>query len=404
MKIIENGSITTPKGFKASGVHCGLKKSKKDLALIYSEVKCNAAGVYTNNVVKGAPIYVTKEHLKDGTAQAIIINSGNANTCNGERGIQDAKAMAYFASFDLHLKPEDILVASTGIIGVPLNLKLIVNSFSKLTLGLSSDSSDAASAILTTDTRKKECAVSFTLSTGEEVKIGSICKGSGMIEPNMGTMLSFISTDINISKNLLNEALKESVEKTYNRISVDGDTSTNDMVLILANKLSGNNKITEKNEDYFLFLDALTKLNLIQAKRIASDGEGATKLIECTVCSAPSVTDAITLSKSVINSSLVKTAIFGSDANWGRILCALGYSKINFNPNKISVSFKSTNGEIKVYKEGIGLKFDETKAKEILIQDTIEIIINMNSGNSSATCFGCDLTYDYVKINGDYRS
>lgn len=404
MKIIENGSITTPKGFKASGVHCGLKKSKKDLALIYSEVKCNAAGVYTNNIVKGAPIYVTKEHLKDGTAQAIIINSGNANTCNGERGIQDAKAMAYFASFDLHLKPEDILVASTGIIGVPLNLKLIVNSCSKLALGLSYDSSDAASAILTTDTRKKECAVSFTLSTGEEVKIGSICKGSGMIEPNMGTMLSFISTDINISKNLLNEALKESVEKTYNRISVDGDTSTNDMVLILANKLSGNNEIKEKNEDYFLFLDALTKLNLIQAKRIASDGEGATKLIECTVCSAPSVTDAIALSKSVINSSLVKTAIFGSDANWGRILCALGYSKINFNPNKISVSFKSTNGEIEVYKEGIGLKFNETKAKEILIQDTIEIIINMNSGNSSATCFGCDLTYDYVKINGDYRS
>lgn len=404
MKIIENGSITTPKGFKASGVHCGLKKSKKDLALIYSEVKCNAAGVYTNNIVKGAPIYVTKEHLKDGTAQAIIINSGNANTCNGERGIQDAKAMAYFASFDLHLKPEDILVASTGIIGVPLNLKLIVNSCSKLALGLSYDSSDAASAILTTDTRKKECAVSFTLSTGEEVKIGSICKGSGMIEPNMGTMLSFISTDINISKNLLNEALKESVEKTYNRISVDGDTSTNDMVLILANKLSGNNEIKEKNEDYFLFLDALTKLNLIQAKRIASDGEGATKLIECTVCSAPSVTDAIALSKSVINSSLVKTAIFGSDANWGRILCALGYSKINFNPNKISVSFKSTNGEIEVYKEGMGLKFNETKAKEILIQDTIEIIINMNSGNSSATCFGCDLTYDYVKINGDYRS
>lgn len=404
MKIIENGSITTPKGFKASGVHCGLKKSKKDLALIYSEVKCNAAGVYTNNIVKGAPIYVTKEHLKDGTAQAIIINSGNANTCNGERGIQDAKAMAYFASFDLHLKPEDILVASTGIIGVPLNLKLIVNSCSKLALGLSYDSSDAASAILTTDTRKKECAVSFTLSTGEEVKIGSICKGSGMIEPNMGTMLSFISTDINISKNLLNEALKESVEKTYNRISVDGDTSTNDMVLILANKLSGNNEIKEKNEDYFLFLDALTKLNLIQAKRIASDGEGATKLIECTVCSAPSVTDAIALSKSVINSSLVKTAIFGSDANWGRILCALGYSKINFNPNKISVSFKSTNGEIEVYKEGMGLKFNETKAKEILIQDTIEIIINMNSGNSSATCFGCDLTYDYIKINGDYRS
>lgn len=404
MKIIENGSITTPKGFKASGVHCGLKKSKKDLALIYSEVKCNAAGVYTNNIVKGAPIYVTKEHLKDGTAQAIIINSGNANTCNGEIGIQDAKAMAYFASFDLHLKPEDILVASTGIIGVPLNLKLIINSCSKLALGLSYDSSDAASAILTTDTRKKECAVSFTLSTGEEVKIGSICKGSGMIEPNMGTMLSFISTDINISKNLLNEALKESVEKTYNRISVDGDTSTNDMVLILANKLSGNNEITEKNKDYFLFLDALTKLNLIQAKRIASDGEGATKLIECTVCSAPSVTDAIALSKSVINSSLVKTAIFGSDANWGRILCALGYSKINFNPNKISVSFKSTNGEIEVYKEGMGLKFNETKAKEILIQDTIEIIINMNSGNSSATCFGCDLTYDYVKINGDYRS
>lgn len=404
MKFIENGSITTPNGFKASGVHCGLKKNKKDLALIYSEVQCNAAGVYTNNIVKGAPIYVTKEHLKDGTAQAIIINSGNANTCNGERGIQDAKGMAYFSSFDLHIKPEDILVASTGIIGVPLNLKLIINSCSRLVKDLSSDSSNAASAIMTTDTIKKECAISFTLSTGEEIKIGSICKGSGMIEPNMGTMLSFISTDINISKNLLTEALKESVENTYNRISVDGDTSTNDMVLILANGLSGNKEITEKNEDYFLFLNALTKLNLLQAKRIARDGEGSTKLIKCTVHSAPSVTDAVALAKSVINSSLVKTAIFGSDANWGRILCALGYSKINFNPHKTSVSFKSISGEITVYKEGLGLNFDESVAKEILSKDTIEIIINMNSGYSTATCFGCDLTYDYVKINGEYRS
>lgn len=406
MEFIKNGSITTPLGFKASGIHCGLKNSnKKDLALIFSEVNCTAAGVYTNNTVKGAPIYVTREHLENGTARAIIINSGNANTCNGTKGLDAAKAMAYFLSFDLHVKPEDILVASTGVIGVPLPLKKIVNVYPKLVSSLSrKNSEDAAFAIMTTDTRKKEACISFTLSTGEKCHIGSISKGSGMIEPNMGTMLSFITTDLNISHELLNLALKESTAKTFNRVSVDGDTSTNDMVLILANGLCKNKKILEKNEDYILFLKALNKLNLVQAKKIASDGEGATKLIECTVKAVPSEYDAVAFAKSVINSPLVKTAIFGSDANWGRILCALGYAGISFNQNKLSLSFKNGDNEVLVFNEGVGIKFNEDKAKEILIQDTVEILVNMNNGDYSATCFGCDLSYDYVKINGDYRS
>ncbi|MGL5414989.1 MAG: bifunctional glutamate N-acetyltransferase/amino-acid acetyltransferase ArgJ [Clostridium sp.] len=406
MKFIENGSITTPLGFKAAGIHCGLKYSnKKDLALIYSEVRAKAFGVYTKNIVKGAPIYVTSEHLEDGYASAIIINSGNANTCNGQKGLDDAKAMAYFTSFDLGIPKEDILVASTGVIGVPLNLKAIVNKIPKLVSKLSKDgSSDATTAIMTTDTRKKECAISFTLSDGTTCSIGCISKGSGMIEPNMGTMLSFITTDINISHKLLKKALKISTDLSYNCVSVDGDTSTNDMVLILANGLSSNKEIIEEDSDYKLFLQALNKINLLQAKRIANDGEGATKLIECTISSAPSKSDAIIFSKSVINSSLVKTAIFGSDANFGRILCALGYAGISFNPNILSLSFKSSAGEILVFSEGSSIPFNEDKAKEILTKDTIEILIDMHNGDYSATCFGCDLSYDYVKINGDYRS
>ena len=406
MELLNNGGITSPKGFLASGIHCGLKKNslKMDLALIYSEVPATAAGVYTKNKVKGAPIYITKEHLSNKKAQAIIINSGNANTCNGEDGLSKAKKMTQVQAKLLNLKTDNVLVASTGVIGVPLNIDAIKNGIPILTEKLSKNGSDdAASAIMTTDTFKKQFGATFTLN-GKTITIGAMAKGSGMIEPNMGTMLSFITTDLNISGELLSEALKESVSISYNRVSVDGDTSTNDMVLIMANALALNEKIESKNEDYYTFLKVLNELNIIIAKNIAKDGEGASKLIECNVNSAKTVKDADALSKSVINSSLVKTAMFGSDANWGRVLCALGYSKINFDPSKVDIYFKSAAGEIQVCSQGGSLEFDETKAKEILLKPEINIIVNMNSGEASSIAWGCDLSYDYVKINGDYRS
>jgi len=406
MELLNNGGITSPKGFLASGIHCGLKKNnlKMDLALIYSEVPATAAGVYTKNKVKGAPIYITKEHLSNKKAQAIIINSGNANTCNGEDGLSKAKKMTQIQAKLLNLKTDNVLVASTGVIGVPLNIDAIKNGIPILTEKLSKNGSDdAASAIMTTDTFKKQFGATFTLN-GKTITIGAMAKGSGMIEPNMGTMLSFITTDLNISGELLSEALKESVSISYNRVSVDGDTSTNDMVLIMANALALNEKIESKNEDYYTFLKVLNELNIIIAKNIAKDGEGASKLIECNVNNAKTVKDADTLSKSVINSSLVKTAMFGSDANWGRVLCALGYSKINFDPSKVDIYFKSSAGEIQVCSQGGSLEFDETKAKEILLKPEINIIVNMNSGEASSIAWGCDLSYDYVKINGDYRS
>lgn len=406
MELLNNGGITSPKGFLASGIHCGLKKNslKMDLALIYSEVPATAAGVYTKNKVKGAPIYITKEHLSNKKAQAIIINSGNANTCNGEDGLSKAKKMTQVQAKLLNLKTDNVLVASTGVIGVPLNIDAIKNGIPILTERLSKNGSDdAANAIMTTDTFKKQFGATFTLN-GKTITIGAMAKGSGMIEPNMGTMLSFITTDLNISGELLSEALKESVSISYNRVSVDGDTSTNDMVLIMANALALNEKIESKNEDYYTFLKVLNELNIIIAKNIAKDGEGASKLIECNVNSAKTVKDADALSKSVINSSLVKTAMFGSDANWGRVLCALGYSKINFDPSKVDIYFKSAAGEIQVCSQGGSLEFDETKAKEILLKPEINIIVNMNSGEASSIAWGCDLSYDYVKINGDYRS
>ncbi|MBE6052735.1 MAG: bifunctional glutamate N-acetyltransferase/amino-acid acetyltransferase ArgJ [Clostridium sartagoforme] len=406
MNLLSNAGITAPQGFLASGIHCGLKKNnlKLDLALIYSEVPADAAGVYTKNKVKGAPIYITKEHLANKKAQAIIINSGNANTCNGEDGLVKAKRMTEIQGKALKLKASDVLVASTGVIGVPLNIDAIKDGIPLLTERLSSDGfKDAAAAIMTTDTYKKQLAFEFFIQD-KKITIGAMAKGSGMIEPNMGTMLSFITTDLNISGEMLNEALKESVKISYNRVSVDGDTSTNDMVLILANGLAKNNKIKEKDENYYIFLEVLNRLNIILAKMIAKDGEGATKLIECTISNCKSEKDAEILSKAVINSPLVKTAIFGSDANWGRILCALGYSGVNINPNKINLSFKSSIGEIQICKDGMALPFDEVKAKEILLQDEITILINMNSGKYSSTAWGCDLSYDYVKINGDYRS
>lgn len=408
IKIDENLSITSPIGFKASGIHCGLKKSllKKDLALIYSDVVANCCGVYTKNKVKGAPLIVTKQHLANKKAQAIIINSGNANTCNGDDGLLKSKKMTKLCSKELNIKNDDVLVASTGIIGVPLNIDAIKDKIPELVNNLSNDiksAKDASMAIMTTDTVEKQAGVEFEID-GKKITISAMAKGSGMIHPNMATMLSFITTDISISPELLKEALKESVNISYNRVSVDGDSSTNDMVLIMANGLALNKTITEKNEDYNLFLDALINLNIHISKKIAKDGEGATKLIECTVKNANSIKDAEALSKSVITSSLVKAAIFGSDANWGRILCALGYSNVDFDPERVDVSFASNAGEILVCQNGSSVNFDESKAKEILLQDEIKILINMKLASSEATTWGCDLTYDYVKINGDYRS
>jgi glutamate N-acetyltransferase/amino-acid N-acetyltransferase len=401
-----DGGVTAPKGFLASGIYCGLKKSslQKDLALIYSEVPATAAGMYTKNKVKGAPIYITKDHLTNKKAQAIIINSGNANTCNGDDGLNKAKKMTVLQAKELKLKADDVLVASTGVIGVPLNIDAIKNGIPLLTEKLSKDGyDDASSAIMTTDTFKKQLALEFFIGD-KKVTIASMGKGSGMIEPNMGTMLSFITTDLSISPELLDEALKASVTVTYNRVSVDGDTSTNDMVLILANGLAENPTITEKDENYDVFLEALTTLNTVMAKNIAKDGEGATKLLECQIIGANTEQDAVILGKSVINSSLVKTAMFGSDANWGRILCALGYTTIDFNPEKVDVSFESAAGTIKVCEAGSSLPFDEAKAKEILSKNEIIIKVNLFLGNCNAYVWGCDLSYEYVKINGDYRS
>ncbi len=401
-----DGGVTAPNGFLASGIHCGLKKDslKNDLALIYSEVPSAAAGMYTKNKVKGAPIYITKEHLSNKKAQAIIVNSGNANTCNGDDGLNKAKKMTSLQAKELNLKTDDVLVASTGVIGVPLNIDAIKDGIPLLTEKLSKDgANDASLAIMTTDTFQKQLALEFYIGD-KKVTIGSMAKGSGMIEPNMGTMLSFITTDISISPELLHEALKSSVNITYNRVSVDGDTSTNDMVLILANGLAGNSTITEKDENYAAFLKALTELNTIMAKNIAKDGEGATKLLECQIIGAKSEKDAVILGKSVINSSLVKTAMFGSDANWGRILCALGYANIDFDPEKVDVSFESSAGSIEVCKAGSSLPFNEDIAKKVLSENEIIIKVNLFLGDYSAYTWGCDLSYEYVKINGDYRS
>lgn len=401
-----DGGVTAPNGFLASGIHCGLKKGdlKKDLALIYSEVPAAAAGMYTKNKVKGAPIYITKEHLANKKAQAIIVNSGNANTCNGDDGLNKAKKMASLQAKELKLKADEVLVASTGVIGVPLNIDAIKNGIPLLTEKLSKDgSNDASLAIMTTDTFQKQLALEFYIGD-KKVTIGSMAKGSGMIEPNMGTMLSFITTDLSISPELLDEALKSSVTVTYNRVSVDGDTSTNDMVLILANGLAKNPTITEKDDNYYAFLNVLTELNTIMAKNIAKDGEGATKLLECQIIGAKTEEDAVVLGKSVINSSLVKTAMFGSDANWGRILCALGYTKIDFDPEKVDVSFESSAGSIKVCEAGSSLPFDEDIAKKVLNENEVVIKVNLFLGDHSAYVWGCDLSYEYVKINGDYRS
>jgi len=400
------GGVTAAKGFLASGMHVGIRKNKekKDLALVWSERMCAAAAVYTTNKVKGQPLIVTREHLSDGKAQAIIVNSGNANTCTGEAGIAAAKRMAALVAERLPVKPEDVVVASTGVIGQLLDVSVIEAGMDSLVAGLSKAGYlDAREAIMTTDTVKKELAVQFELK-GKTVTIGAMAKGSGMIHPNMATMLSFITTDCAIDQGLLQKALSASVRRSYNRVSVDGDTSTNDMVVILANGMAENPIITSADDDYQEFYEALDWLNIQMARAIARDGEGATKLIECVVEGASDEEKAEQLAKGVICSSLVKTAFFGADANWGRILCALGYTRNDFDPEKVDVSFESASGYISVCKNGAPLPFNEEKAKKILSYQEVTVYVDLHEGDAQATAWGCDLSYEYVRINGDYRT
>lgn len=403
MKFIEGG-VCASKGFKASGVHCGIRKqtTKKDLALIVSEVEASAAAVYTQNLVKGAPIAVTKDNIKDGKAMAIICNSGNANTCNAN-GIEIAQEMCALTEKYTGISSNDVVVASTGVIGQPLDIKPIASKMDDLVKALGNNSHDAAAAIMTTDTIEKEVALSFEID-GTECKIGGIAKGSGMIHPNMATMLVFVTSDVSISSEMLQKALSDDVKTSFNMISIDGDTSTNDMVAVLSNGLAGNKKIEEEGPAFEAFKKALNTVTVYLCRKIAGDGEGASKLLECKVTGAKTDKAAKGAAKSVICSSLLKAAMFGSDANWGRVLCALGYSGEELDVNKIDVKFKSCKGEILVCKNGSGVDFSEEKAKEILLEKEIEILIDLNDGKISSVAWGCDLTYDYVRINGDYRS
>ena len=404
MKLI-NGGVTAAQGFKASGVHCGIRRntSKNDLSLIVSDVPATAAAVYTTNLVKGAPLTVTKAHIMDGKAQAVICNSGNANTCNAN-GIEIAEGMAQLVAEKTAVNAHDVVVASTGVIGQPLSLDPIKSGMDELVSKLSVEGGhEAALGIMTTDTIPKEVAVEFTCG-GKVCRIGGIAKGSGMIHPNMATMLVFITCDVAISPAMLQKALSGDIQNTFNMISIDGDTSTNDMVTVLANGLAGNAEITAEGEDFTAFMQALNTVTVSLCRMIAGDGEGATKLLECKVSGAKSLAIAKTVAKSVICSSLLKAAMFGADANWGRVLCAIGYSGADIDVNKIDVSFKSAKGEISVCKNGAGIEFSEEKAKEILLEKEIEILVALNDGDFSSTAWGCDLTYDYVKINGDYRT
>ena len=404
MKIIEGG-VCAAKGFSASGVHCGVRKNrtKRDISLIFSEKQCNAAAVYTINLVKGAPLIVTKEHLSNGKAQAVICNSGNANTCNAN-GIEIAEKMSDLLAKEMGIKANDVVVASTGVIGQPLSIEPIAAGIPMLKKELSTcGSQDAAEGIMTTDTKLKEIAIEFTVG-GKTCHMGGIAKGSGMIHPNMATMLVFITTDVAISSKMLQKALSSDISNTFNMISIDGDTSTNDMVTVLANGMAENDEVVTDGEDFNEFMKALNTVTVHLCRMIAADGEGATKLLECKVSGAGDEKTAKTVAKSVICSSLLKAAMFGADANWGRVLCAIGYSGAEVDVLKVDVSFKSKKGEISVCKNGAGVDFSEEKAKEILLEDEIEILVGLNSGNAAATAWGCDLTYDYVKINGDYRT
>ena len=403
-----DGGVCAAQGFRAAGLHVGVKThnvNKKDVALIVSDSDCAAAAVFTTNVVKAAPIHVTKAHLANGRARAVVANSGNANAC-APMGEENAKRMCAAAAKAIGCGAEDVLVCSTGVIGQTLRVNVIEEGMEELAglLERSGAGSDAAAhAIMTTDTVKKEAAVETTVG-GKTVRIGGIAKGSGMIHPNMGTMLCFITTDCAISPEMIREALVDTAHVSFNRISVDGDTSTNDTCLVLANGLAGNETITGEGEDYAAFLEALKALCVRLARMMAKDGEGARHLITCTVAGAKDEESAQTIAKSVISSTLTKAAIFGCDANWGRVLCAMGYSGEEFDPDKVDVAFASAAGEIPVCRQGRGLDFDEDLAKRILTEDEVEIRVRMGEGDAACTCWGCDITYDYIKINGDYRT
>ena len=417
-----SGGVTAPMGFTAGGIRCGVKKGladgnqpvvssmtdylsgKKDLAMILSEQECTAAAMYTMNRVKAAPLYITMEHLEDGVAKGIIANSGNANAC-APQGHENAKKMCEAAAAATGLKPSDFVVASTGVIGQTLNIAAIEAGVPVLAGQLKKEggSDDAAHAIMTTDTEKKEIAVT-TVIGGKTVTIGAIAKGSGMIHPNMGTMLCFVTTDCAITHEMLGDALHEVTAKTFNRVTVDGDTSTNDMCLALANGMAGNPLIEWKDEDYSAFLAALEELCRQLARSIAGDGEGASRLVTCRMSGARSEESAERLAKAVVGSSRVKAAMFGADANWGRVLCAMGYSKAPFRPEHVDVTFQSQAGSVPVCRQGDGLPFDEDAAKRILSEKEVVILVDLHEGDEAAECWGCDLTYDYVKINGDYRT
>ena len=405
-----DGGVCAAKGFRANGIQCGLAhagahvtKKKNDLALIVADKECTAAAVYTTNKVKGAPILVTKEHIKDGKARAVIVNSVNANTCNAD-GVEKANKMCQLTAAELGIDENDVIVASTGVIGQVLPIEPIANGMKELAEGLAYDGNPrAVEAIMTTDTMPKEVAVQFELG-GVTCTMGGMLKGSGMIHPNMATTLTFIITDADISAELLQRALSDVVKLTLNRVSVDGDTSTNDMVCVLAAGTAGNKPVNKENEEFDKFENALYALMMNLARMMARDGEGATKLIECAVTGAETEKIAETVAKSVITSSLFKAAMFGEDANWGRILCAVGYADAEFDINKVDVQIGSEKGLIDVCKNGAGVEFSEEKAKEILQEEVINIIISIGNGGGKAVAWGCDLTYDYVKINGDYRS
>ncbi|VYT23974.1 Arginine biosynthesis bifunctional protein ArgJ [uncultured Blautia sp.] len=407
MKEIKGG-VTAAKGFQAASAAAEIKyKGRTDMAMIFSSVPCKAAGTFTTNIVKAAPVkWDQKVVYEQPYAQAVICNSGIANACTGEEGYGYCKETADAAAEILNISPDSVLVASTGVIGMQVPIEKIKNGIKMMIPALSGEifaGTDAAKAIMTTDTVHKEVAVEIEIG-GKAVTIGGMCKGSGMIHPNMCTMLGFVTTDISISKELLLEALKEDVKDTYNMISVDGDTSTNDTVLLLANGMAGNEEITEKNADYEKFKMALNYVNTILSKKIAGDGEGATALFEVKVIGASTKEEAVILSKSVVTSSLTKAAIYGHDANWGRILCALGYSGVSFDPEKVDLYFESRAGKIKIIENGVSTGYSEEEATKILSEDEVTAIADMKMGDASATAWGCDLTYDYVKINADYRS
>lgn len=399
------GSVTAAKGFTASGIHCGIRKNKdkRDLALIVCEKPCTAAAVYTKNLVQSSPITVTRKHLENGIAQAVIVNSGNANTCNAD-GVEKAEAMCRLVEEKTGIKSEDVIVGSTGVIGQILPIEPIADGMDALVAGLSvNGAAYAAEAIMTTDTVKKEVAVE-TVIGGKTVRIGGISKGSGMIHPNMATMLCFVTTDAAISADMIALAVKEAADCTFNMVSIDGDTSTNDTFAVMASGLAGNTEITEKNEDYKIFVEALTAVSRALSRMMAKDGEGATKLLVCKVSGAKTLADARGVSKSVICSSLLKAAMFGSDANWGRVLCAIGYSGCDVDVHKVDVAFASKAGRVDVCKNGAGIEFSEDIAKTVLTENEIDILVELNDGTAYAEAYGCDLTYDYVRINGDYRS